>query len=202
MRNNTKGLLCKEMMQRFIEMDSHLFLTLETLSAASCLASFSLSNLSFLVQARIALIKPNQKSETEKFFTDPSHCKSLLQNLPLFSIFHLKSAFALINISVFQRQTSQVDCKPRKTVWTCCSPEMEFICYRRIAEKLRFDFFLAHCNTWWHRCNSLMMTLHSSVWRCSSRGPCILVLYLPGLWNRASNYHWSNAGNTWIQFHA
>ena len=54
---------------RFIEMDSHLFLTLETLSAASCLASFSLSNLSFLVQARIALVKPDQKSETDKFFT-------------------------------------------------------------------------------------------------------------------------------------
>ena len=61
---------------RFIEMDSHLFLTLETLSAASCLASFSLSNLSFLVQARIALIKPGHNSETEKFFTDPPHCKS------------------------------------------------------------------------------------------------------------------------------
>ena len=28
--------------------------------------------------------------------------------------------------------------------------------------------------TWWHLCNSLMMTLHSSVWRCSSKGPCIL----------------------------
>ena len=58
---------------RFIEMDSHLFLTLETLSAASCLASFSLSNLSFLVHARIALIKPDHKSETEKFFPDRPH---------------------------------------------------------------------------------------------------------------------------------
>ena len=54
-------------------MDSHLFLTLETLSAASCLASFSLSNLSFLVQARIALIKPDHKSETDKFFPDRPH---------------------------------------------------------------------------------------------------------------------------------
>ena len=35
---------------------SHLFLTLAILSEASCLASFSLSSLSFLVQARIALI--------------------------------------------------------------------------------------------------------------------------------------------------
>ena len=35
---------------------AHLFLTLATLSAASCLASFSLSSLSFFVQARIALI--------------------------------------------------------------------------------------------------------------------------------------------------
>lgn len=92
----------------FIEMDSHLFLTLETLSAASCLASFSLSNLSFLVQARIALIKPDHKSEPEKFFIDPPSS--------FFSIHYLQSAFALINISVFQRQTSQVDCKPRKTV--------------------------------------------------------------------------------------
>ena len=84
---------------RFIEMDSHLFLTLETLSAASCLASFSLSNLSFLVQARIALIKPGHNSETEKFFTDPPHCKSFFRNLPLFSILNSQSAFALINIS-------------------------------------------------------------------------------------------------------
>ena len=64
---------------RFIEMDSHLFLTLETLSAASCLASFSLSNLSFLVQARIALIKPDQKSETEKFFSNSPHCNLLFE---------------------------------------------------------------------------------------------------------------------------
>ena len=60
-------------------MDSHLFLTLETLSAASCLASFSLSNLSFLVQARIALIKPDHKSETEKFFTDPQTVSLLFE---------------------------------------------------------------------------------------------------------------------------
>ena len=75
---------------RFIEMDSHLFLTLETLSAASCLASFSLSNLSFLVQARIALIKPGHKSETEKFFTDAPHCKSFVRNVPLYTILILR----------------------------------------------------------------------------------------------------------------
>ena len=66
-------------------MDSHLFLTLETLSAASCLASFSLSNLSFLVQARIALIKPDHKTEKEKKnFSLTPHTVSLLFEIFLF----------------------------------------------------------------------------------------------------------------------
>ena len=179
-------------------MDSHLFLTLVTLSAASCLASFSLSNLSFLVQARIALIKPGHNSETEKFFTDPPHCKSFFRNLPLFSILISQSAFALINISETNQSSwlqAPKNCLNMLFSWN-------LFVFTELMRSYILSLFLAHCNTWWHRCNSLMMTLHSSVWRCSSRGPCILVLYLPGLWNRASNYHWSNAGNTWIQFHA
>ena len=101
MRNNTKGLMLRDdvtIMARFIEMDSHLFLTLETLSAASCLASFSLSSLSFLVQARIALIKPGHKSETEKFPPVP-HTVNLLFEIILFYPILLPSAFALDNVS-------------------------------------------------------------------------------------------------------
>ena len=86
-------------MARFIEMDSHLFLTLETLSAASCLASFSLSNLSFLVQARIALIKPGHKSETEKFPPVPHTVNLLFEIILFYPILILPSALALDNVS-------------------------------------------------------------------------------------------------------
>ena len=102
MRNNTKDLLCRSdltIIARFFEMDSHLFLTLETLSAASCLASFSLSNLSFLVQARIALIKPGHKSETEKFPPVPHTVNLLFEIILFYPILILPSALALDNVS-------------------------------------------------------------------------------------------------------